>query len=54
MNKITDKIIFSLLSKIKHGKINFKNFDGKQYIFGDINSKLEADLAIKKPWLFNC
>jgi len=52
MNKITDKIIFSLLSKIKHGKINFKNFDGKQYIFGDINSKLEADLAIKKPGFF--
>ena len=52
MNKITDKIVFSLLSKIKHGKINFKNFDGKQYIFGDLNSKLEADLAIKKPGFF--
>ena len=52
MNKIADKIVFSLLSKIKYGKINFKNFDGKQYIIGDINSKLEADLAIKKSGFF--
>ena len=52
MNKIANKIVFSLLSKIKYGKINFKNFDGKQYIIGDINSKLEADLAIKKSGFF--
>ena len=27
MNKIADKIVFSLLSKIKHGKINLKKLD---------------------------
>ena len=52
MNKIADKIVFSLLSKIKHGKINLKNFDGKQFIIGDKSSDLEADLIIKKPGFF--
>ena len=52
MNKIADKIVFSLLSKIKHGKINLKNFDGKQFIIGDKSSDLEADLIVKKPGFF--
>ncbi len=52
MNKIADKIVFSLLSKIKYGKINLKNFDGKQFIIGDKSSGLEADLIIKKPGFF--
>ena len=52
MNKIADKIVFSLLSKIKYGRINLKNFDGKQYIIGDKSSDLEADLIIKKPGFF--
>ena len=52
MNKIANKIVFSLLSKIKHGKINLKNFDGKQFIIGDKSSNLEADLIIKKPGFF--
>ena len=52
MNKIANKIVFSLLSKIKHGKINLKNFDGKQFIIGDKSSDLEADLIIKKPGFF--
>ena len=52
MNKIADKIVFSLLSKIKYGRINLKNFDGKQYIIGDNSSDLEADLIIKKPGFF--
>ncbi len=52
MNKIADKIVFSLLSKIKHGKINLKNFDGQQFIIGDKSSDLEADLIIKKPGFF--
>ena len=52
MNKIADKIVFSLLSKIKHGKINLKNFDGKQFIIGDKSSDLQADLIIKKPGFF--
>ena len=49
MPKITDKIVFSLLKKIKYGKINLKNFDGKNYTFGNRNSKLQSDLVIKKP-----
>ncbi len=52
MIKITDKIVFSLLSKIEHGKIYLKNFDGRDYIIGDKSSQLKASLIIKKPGFF--
>ena len=52
MSNFTDKIVFSLLSKIKYGRINLKNFDGKDFIFGDPKSNLETDLIIKKSGFF--
>ena len=52
MIKITDKIVFSLLSKIEHGKIYLKNFDDRDYIIGDKSSQLKASLIIKKPGFF--
>ena len=52
MSNFTDKIVFSLLSKIKYGRINLKNFDGKDFIFGDPKSNLETDLVIKKSGFF--
>ena len=52
MIKITDKIVFSLLSKIEHGKIYLKNFDGRDYIIGDKSSQLKASLIIKNLVFF--
>ena len=46
--KISDKIVFSALRFIKHGKINLTNFDGKKYFFGH-NSNLVVNLKINKP-----
>ena len=33
-NFISDKIVFSALKKIKHGRINLTNYDGSKLLFG--------------------
>ncbi len=52
MTRITDKVVLSLLNKIKYGKIYLQNFDGKKYIIGDKGSSIESNLIIKKPGFF--
>ena len=52
MNKIASKIVFGLLSQFKNGKIYLKTHDGRDYLIGDKNSKLEANLIIKKSNFF--
>jgi len=52
MNKIASKIVFVLLSQFKNGKIYLKTHDGRDYLIGDKNSKLEANLIIKKSNFF--
>ena len=51
LNKLSDKIVFNSLKFIKHGNLKITNHDGKEYIFGDGNEKLNADLKINKPGL---
>ena len=35
LNKFSDKIVFSSLKYIKHGKLKIINHDGKEYNFGN-------------------
>ena len=51
LNKISDKIVFNSLKFIKHGNLKITNHDGKEYIFGNSNERLNADLKINKPGL---
>ena len=51
LNKLSDKIVFNSLKFIKHGNLKITNHDGKEYIFGNGNEKLNADLKINKPGL---
>ena len=51
LNKFSDKIVFSSLKYIKHGKLKIINHDGEVYNFGNDNEKLHAHLKINKPGL---
>ena len=51
LNKFSDKIVFSSLKYIKHGKLKIINHDGEVYNFGNDNEKLHANLKINKPGL---
>ena len=51
LNKLSDKIVFNSLKFIKHGNLKITNHDGKEYIFGNGNERLNADLKINKPGL---
>ena len=51
LNKLSDKIVFNSLKFIKHGNLKITNHDGKEYTFGNINERLNADLKINKPGL---
>ena len=39
---ISNKIVFSALKHIKHGKINLINYDQKKYTFGYENDSLNV------------
>ena len=51
LDKLSDKIVFSALKYIKHGRLKIINYDGKEYYFGNKHEKLQADLTINKPGL---
>ena len=51
LNKFSDKIVFSSLKYIKHGKLKIINHDGEVYNFGNDDEKLHANLKINKPGL---
>ena len=48
---ISNKIVFSALKHIKHGKINLINYDQKKYTFGYENDSLNVNVKINKPGL---
>ncbi len=48
INKISDKIVFSGLRLIKHGKLNVTTFQNKKLQFGD-DGNLEVSIKINKP-----
>ena len=48
INKISDKIVFSGLKLIKHGKLNVTTFQNKKLQFGD-DGNLEVSIKINKP-----
>ena len=49
INKISDKIVFSILKNIRHGILELTNYDNQNYIFGkDING-LNVKIKINKP-----
>ena len=53
INKISDKIVFSILKNIRHGILEFTNYDNQNYIFGkDING-LNVKIKINKPGFTN-
>ena len=48
INKISDKIVFSGLKLIKHGKLNVVTFQNKKLQFGN-DGNLEVSIKINKP-----
>ncbi len=48
---ISNKIVFSALKHIKHGKINLINYDQKKYTFGYENDSLNVKVKINRPGL---
>ncbi len=49
LNKISDKLVFSFLSKIDYGYLEIKTFDGEILKFGNPEEPLSANIIIKKP-----
>ncbi len=49
LNFIADKIVFSALKHIRHGRINLTNYDGSKLIFGKENKLLNVNIKINKP-----
>ncbi len=47
----SNKIVFSALKHIKHGKINLINYDQKKYTFGYENDSLNVNVKINRPGL---
>ena len=51
IDRISDKIVFNALKKIKYGFLEITNFDGEVLKFGDINEELKVRIIIKHPGL---
>jgi len=49
LNKFSDKIVFSILSKINVGYLEITNYQGKVFRFGNPQDDLKAKLKIKNP-----
>ena len=49
LNKFSDKIVFSILSKINVGYLEITNYQGKVFRFGNPQDDLKAQLKIKNP-----
>ena len=49
ISNISDKIVFSALKNIKHGRIYLTNFNGEKYTFGKENEILKVNIKINKP-----
>ena len=47
--KVSDKIVFNILSKINFGYLEITSFDGNVFKFGNPEDYLKTNLIIKKP-----
>ena len=47
--KISDKLVFNILSRINYGYLEITSFDGRTLKFGNPEDSLKANLIIKKP-----
>ena len=47
--RVSDKIVFNILSKINYGYLEITSFDGNVFKFGNPEDNLKANLIIKKP-----
>ena len=47
--KVSDKIVFNILSKINFGYLEITSFDGNVFKFGNPQDNLKTNLIIKKP-----
>ena len=47
--KVSDKIVFNILSKINFGYLEITSFDGNVFKFGNPEDNLKTNLIIKKP-----
>ncbi len=47
LNSLSDKIVFNILKNIKYGYLEFINYDGKRYEFGNLNENLKANIRVK-------
>ena len=50
--KFSEKIILNKLKNIKDGNLKLVNYDGKVFHFGNLESKLSADIKIINPALY--
>jgi len=46
LTKISEKIILNKLKKIEYGSLKLINYDGQVFHFGDLESKLTADIKV--------
>jgi len=51
LHNISDKIVFSLLKNLQNGSLEVINYNGEQFLFGDLNNTLKAKIIIKAPAL---
>ena len=47
--KISEKFVLNKLKQISQGNLKLINYDGKVFHFGDLESKLCADIKINNP-----
>ena len=47
--KLSENFIRKKLTLIKDGSLNLKNYDGDNMIYGEINSKIKADINVTSP-----
>ena len=47
--KISEKIVLNKLKDISSGNLKLVNYDGKVFHFGNLESKLTADIKIENP-----
>ena len=49
LTKISEKFVLNKLKNISQGNLKLINYDGKVFHFGDLESKLSADIKINNP-----
>jgi cyclopropane-fatty-acyl-phospholipid synthase len=50
--KVSEKIILNKLKNIEHGNLRLVNYDGNVFHFGNLESKLSADIKITNPTFY--